>query len=151
MTDFLTNHIPDPRDTSFTEDVATAAGGGARSADPIQALRYMSEGYDNHFNAGAPNMAQEVDKVAARIAELEAELAALKRCGNCKHAELETHYSGSGYLTFTDVRLECDDYFPGEEWCESGGWVKDEFPVTTLGSSCHFASSRWTARQDGES
>ena len=89
-----------------------------------------------------------LERSEAELVKAEAENKRLRCCGNCKHAELEKHDSGSGYFTFTDVRLECDDYFPGQEWCESSGWVKDEFPVTTLGSRCHFTPDRWTAREE---
>ena len=41
----------------------------------VQALYYMSEGYDNHFNAGTPLMREHVERVDKELREL-AELAA---------------------------------------------------------------------------
>ena len=40
-----------------------------QSPDALTALHYMSEGYDNHFNAGTPLMALHVAEVDAAMAE----------------------------------------------------------------------------------
>ena len=89
----------------------------------LEALRYMSEGYDNHFNAGTPNMAQEVDKVATRIADLEANVVALKVCIICDHC--------SG----VDDSRWCDEETPWDETV----WLYDH---------CHYTPSRWATRAE---
>lgn len=67
----------------------------------------------------------------------------LKVCGNCAHASIEMRIEGFGWGTHDIPSIECDCYFPGQEYPLEDNWADGNFSVCGLADHCHFTTDMW--------